>query len=232
LPIMCGGLWIVSDHMLMHSLHPTAATASPTPSIQPTRARFRPPQSVRSPPHPHPHSVLYCWSVACRVQVASCRAIHRTLQRSRYSAVSVERSDSHARSSPSKFAVNHLQSQAGNAPHTDKAGFRKSYCDAPKTTAVLPKAYWTMNTHAIDGAVNDSYRFNPCMSHPVKSSACAHFTCRVPLVSWKLRGVGDTADYLESRAARPNAETLHQVDPNMLLVGVVSLQGVLPGQHP
>eukprot|EP00037_Helgoeca_nana_P009012 m.79439 g.79439 ORF g.79439 m.79439 type:complete len:425 (+) comp19295_c0_seq1:30-1304(+) len=49
----------------------------------------------------------------------------------------------------------------GNAPHTDKAGFRKSYCDAPKTTAVLPKAYWTMNTHAIDGAVNDSYRFNP-----------------------------------------------------------------------
>ena len=49
----------------------------------------------------------------------------------------------------------------GNAPHGDKAGFRKSYCASPKTKAVLPKEFWTMNIHAIDGAVNDSYRFNP-----------------------------------------------------------------------
>ena len=45
----------------------------------------------------------------------------------------------------------------GNAPHTDKAGFRKSYCEKP-TTAVLPKKYWTMNVHAEPGSVNDSYR--------------------------------------------------------------------------
>jgi hypothetical protein len=49
----------------------------------------------------------------------------------------------------------------GNSPHSDKAGFRKSYCASPKTKAVLPKEYWTMNIHAVDGAVNDSYRFNP-----------------------------------------------------------------------
>jgi hypothetical protein len=49
----------------------------------------------------------------------------------------------------------------GNAPHDDKAGFRKSYCAAPKTKSVLPKEYWTMNIHAVEGAVNDSYRFNP-----------------------------------------------------------------------
>lgn len=49
----------------------------------------------------------------------------------------------------------------GNKPHDDKAGFRKSYCDNPKTKAVLPKEYWTMNIHAVPGAVNDSYRFNP-----------------------------------------------------------------------
>eukprot|EP00035_Acanthoeca_spectabilis_P030799 m.11026 g.11026 ORF g.11026 m.11026 type:complete len:435 (+) comp4384_c0_seq1:56-1360(+) len=49
----------------------------------------------------------------------------------------------------------------GNPPHADKAGFRKSYCDNASTTAVLPKEYWTMNVHAIPGAVNDSYQFNP-----------------------------------------------------------------------
>jgi len=49
----------------------------------------------------------------------------------------------------------------GNAPHADKAGFRRSYCDNPSTRSVLPKPYWTMNVHAADGAVNDSYRFNP-----------------------------------------------------------------------
>ena len=49
----------------------------------------------------------------------------------------------------------------GNAPHADKAGFRKSYCDAPKTKSVLPKEFWTMNIHADEGAEDDSYRFNP-----------------------------------------------------------------------
>jgi hypothetical protein len=50
---------------------------------------------------------------------------------------------------------------AGNPPHADKAGFRKSYCDAPKTKSVLPKEYWTLNLHAVEGAANDSYRYNP-----------------------------------------------------------------------
>ena len=46
----------------------------------------------------------------------------------------------------------------GNPPHADKAGFRKSYCENPKTQDVLPKEYWTMNIHAIPRAKNDSYR--------------------------------------------------------------------------
>ena len=40
----------------------------------------------------------------------------------------------------------------GNPPHSDKAGFRVSYCDKPSTKSVLPKAYWTMNIHAEDGS--------------------------------------------------------------------------------
>lgn len=48
----------------------------------------------------------------------------------------------------------------GAWPHTDKAGFRTAYCDTP-AEPVLPKAYWTMNRHAVDGAINDSYRHNP-----------------------------------------------------------------------
>ena len=46
----------------------------------------------------------------------------------------------------------------GNPPHADKAGFRKSYCENPKTQDVLPKEYWTMNIHAVPRAKNDSYR--------------------------------------------------------------------------
>lgn len=49
----------------------------------------------------------------------------------------------------------------GNPPHADKAGFRKSYCDAPKTKSVLPKEFWTLNIHADEGSESDSYRFNP-----------------------------------------------------------------------
>jgi len=48
----------------------------------------------------------------------------------------------------------------GSDPHADKAGFRTAYCDVPQEP-VLPKPYWTMNMHAEDGAVNDSYRYNP-----------------------------------------------------------------------
>lgn len=48
----------------------------------------------------------------------------------------------------------------GAWPHDDKAGFRTAYCDAPGKS-VLPKPYWTMNRHAVEGAVNDSYRYNP-----------------------------------------------------------------------
>ena len=46
----------------------------------------------------------------------------------------------------------------GNFPHADKAGFRKSYCENPKTQDVLPKEFWTMNTHAVPHAQNDSYQ--------------------------------------------------------------------------
>lgn len=48
----------------------------------------------------------------------------------------------------------------GGWPHSDKAGFRTAYCDEPGK-AVLPKAYWSMNLRAIEGAVNDSYKYNP-----------------------------------------------------------------------
>ena len=49
----------------------------------------------------------------------------------------------------------------GNPPHADKAGFRKSYCANPTTTSTLPREAWTMNVHAVEGSVTDSYRFNP-----------------------------------------------------------------------
>jgi len=41
---------------------------------------------------------------------------------------------------------------------------------------VLPKEFWTMNIHAIPGAVNDSYRHNPWRapgSAPVVDPWCA-----------------------------------------------------------
>ena len=49
----------------------------------------------------------------------------------------------------------------GNPPHTDKAGFRKSYCENPTTKATLPREAWTMNLNAVEGSVNDSYQYNP-----------------------------------------------------------------------
>jgi hypothetical protein len=50
---------------------------------------------------------------------------------------------------------------AGNEPKTNKAGFRKSYCDNPSTNSTLPRWAWSMNIGAVEGSVNDSYRFNP-----------------------------------------------------------------------
>eukprot|EP00729_Bicosta_minor_P019178 gene19178-3946_t len=58
----------------------------------------------------------------------------------------------------------------GTAPHADKAGFRTRYCNAsfnsagapvPMINATLPKVAWTMNMAAVEGSVNDSYKFNP-----------------------------------------------------------------------
>jgi len=48
----------------------------------------------------------------------------------------------------------------GNPPHADKIGFRKRYCNSTMEPT-LPKRAWTMNVRAVDGAVNDSYRYNP-----------------------------------------------------------------------
>ena len=48
----------------------------------------------------------------------------------------------------------------GKAPHSDKIGFRTRYCNSTfKPT--LPREAWTMNIHAVENSVNDSYRFNP-----------------------------------------------------------------------
>ena len=60
-------------------------------------------------------------------------------------------------------------------PHADKAGFRKSYCDAPKTKSVLPQEYWTLNVHAVDGAVNDSYKYNPWRAPGSAPVVCVAF---------------------------------------------------------
>ena len=51
----------------------------------------------------------------------------------------------------------------GVAPHADKAGFRVSYCNTTKgfDAWTLPREAWTMNIHAVEGADDDSYRFNP-----------------------------------------------------------------------
>ena len=48
----------------------------------------------------------------------------------------------------------------GKAPHADKIGFRTRYCEST-VEANLPRRAWTMNVHAVEGSVEDSYRFNP-----------------------------------------------------------------------
>ena len=50
----------------------------------------------------------------------------------------------------------------GSAPHTDKAGFRTSYCNQTMAKPwTLPRKAWTMNLQAVEGSEEDSYRFNP-----------------------------------------------------------------------
>jgi len=48
----------------------------------------------------------------------------------------------------------------GNAPHADKAGFRKRYCNSTMA-ATLPRHAWTLNMDVVEGSVNDSYIYNP-----------------------------------------------------------------------
>jgi len=47
-------------------------------------------------------------------------------------------------------------------------GFNTAYCANPGK-ATLPKVAWTMNVHAVEGSVNDSYRFNPWRGAPPPS---------------------------------------------------------------
>jgi len=48
----------------------------------------------------------------------------------------------------------------GAPPHKDKIGFRTRYCNST-FQPTLPREAWTMNVRAVDGSVEDSYRFNP-----------------------------------------------------------------------
>lgn len=49
---------------------------------------------------------------------------------------------------------------SGAKPHTDKIGFRVRYCNST-LQPTLPREAWHMNIDAVEGAQNDSYRFNP-----------------------------------------------------------------------
>jgi hypothetical protein len=62
------------------------------------------------------------------------------------------------------------QPVTGNAPHADKAGFGKSYCNQTlEKPWTLPREAWTMNIDAVEGSEEDRYRFNPwrgkCVPH-------------------------------------------------------------------
>jgi hypothetical protein len=48
----------------------------------------------------------------------------------------------------------------GNPPVTGKIGFRKRYCNST-FQPTLPRHAWTLNTDAVEGSPEDSYRFNP-----------------------------------------------------------------------
>lgn len=48
----------------------------------------------------------------------------------------------------------------GEAPEAGKIGFRTRYCNSTMEPT-LPKHAWTLNVDAVDGAADDSYRYNP-----------------------------------------------------------------------
>lgn len=48
----------------------------------------------------------------------------------------------------------------GNPPVTGKIGFRKRYCNST-FEPTLPRHAWTLNTDAVEGSPEDSYRYNP-----------------------------------------------------------------------
>ena len=49
---------------------------------------------------------------------------------------------------------------SGNPPQAGKIGFRKRYCNST-LQATLPRRAWTLNTDVVEGADEDSYRYNP-----------------------------------------------------------------------
>ena len=105
----------------------------------------------------------------------------------------------------------------GNPPHTDKAGFRKSYCERPTTAAVLPKPYWTLNIHAEEGSEEDSYRFNPWRapgSAPVVDP-CGQAGGKYPQT--KMGGASDFGTVNVTSAARGN-QTLSMGDLGSLVL--------------
>lgn len=105
----------------------------------------------------------------------------------------------------------------GSEPHADKMGFRVSYCEEPSTNATLPRYAWTMNVDAVEGAEEDSYRFNPWRapgSAPVVD-ACGQAGGKYPqtpvggdsvFVNTSIAGMGDLAsEVLAWGAAGPPA---------------------------
>merc|ERR1719181_2553423 len=48
----------------------------------------------------------------------------------------------------------------GNAPQAGKIGFRKRYCNSTQEPT-LPRHAWTLNMDVVEGADEDSYRYNP-----------------------------------------------------------------------
>jgi hypothetical protein len=98
----------------------------------------------------------------------------------------------------------------GNAPHTDKAGFRISYCENPNTQAVLPKEFWTMNLHAVPGAWNDSYKYiNPTsLSSTSVAGSLAYWLWITGAVSVSVVSGADSGPGCPSRCPPPPPPSL------------------------
>ena len=84
---------------------------------------------------------------------------------------------------PPDFGLRDLWlSESYHPRHADKIGFRLRFCNAsfnsagapvPLINSTLPREAWTMNVHAVEGAEEDSYRFNPWRGEPRDCSATA-----------------------------------------------------------